>query len=54
MAIAPGALPAGAGSKVRSRIGATLGRWFGASDSNLNLVFPNLPNFSNNLGFMKA
>jgi uncharacterized protein (DUF1501 family) len=35
-------------------IGATLGRWFGASDSSLNLVFPNLPNFSNNLGFMKA
>jgi len=34
------------------QIGATLGKWFGISDSNLNLVFPNLRNFSPNLGFM--
>jgi len=34
------------------QIGATLGKWFGISDSNLNLVFPNLKNFTPNLGFM--
>jgi len=33
-------------------IGSTLGRWFGASDSDLNVVFPNLPNFSRDLGFL--
>jgi len=33
------------------QLGATLGSWFGISDSNLNLVFPNLSRFSNrNLG----
>lgn len=33
--------------------GATLARWFGLSDSQLNDVFPNLRNFSaRNLGFM--
>lgn len=33
--------------------GATLARWFGVSDSNLDLVFPNLPNFSaRTLGFL--
>jgi uncharacterized protein (DUF1501 family) len=26
--------------------GATLGRWLGVSDSDLNLIFPNLPNFT--------
>lgn len=32
---------------------ATLARWFGVSDSDLNLVFPNLPNFATqNLGFL--
>jgi uncharacterized protein (DUF1501 family) len=36
------------------QIGATLGRWFGASSSQLATVFPNLPNFStSDLGFMK-
>lgn len=34
------------------QVGATLGRWFGVSDSNLDLVFPNLSNFSQrDLGF---
>ncbi len=36
--------------------GATLGKWFGVSDSNLLSVFPNLANFDQNrrdLGFMK-
>lgn len=33
--------------------GATLGRWFGASDSDLNLVFPHLNRFaSSDLGFL--
>lgn len=38
------------------QIGATLGRWFGASDSNLDLIFPNLRNFgaARDLGFMRA
>lgn len=32
---------------------ATLGRWFGVSDSNLDVIFPNLSNFtSRDLGFM--
>jgi uncharacterized protein (DUF1501 family) len=35
-------------------IGSTLGRWFGASDTQLATVFPNLPNFSRDLGFMRA
>lgn len=35
------------------QIGATLGKWFGVSDSNLNTVFPNLKNFPTaNLGFL--
>jgi len=35
------------------QLGATLGRWFGASDSQLLDVFPNLGQFaSSNLGFM--
>ena len=37
------------------QLGATLGRWFGASDSQLGVVFPNLANFNlnqRNLGFM--
>ncbi len=33
--------------------GATLGRWFGASDSDLSTIFPNLKNFSSRyLGFI--
>ena len=36
------------------QIGATLGKWFGVSDTNLDLVFPNLRNFQRDLGFMKA
>ncbi len=36
-------------------IGATLGKWFGASDGQLDTVFPNLRNFTaRDLGFMKA
>ena len=33
-------------------IGSTLGRWFGVSDAQLDVVFPNLPNFSRDLGFL--
>ena len=36
------------------QIGATLGRWFGVSESNLDFVFPNLRNFQRDLGFMRA
>ena len=35
-------------------IGSTLGRWFGVTDADLNIVFPNLPNFSRDLGFLKT
>ncbi|HWH82284.1 MAG TPA: DUF1501 domain-containing protein [Burkholderiaceae bacterium] len=35
-------------------IGSTLGKWFGASDAQLDSVFPNLKNFSRDLGFLKA
>jgi uncharacterized protein (DUF1501 family) len=35
------------------QIGGTLGRWFGASDTQLDLVFPNLRNFNRDLGFMR-
>lgn len=34
------------------QIGATVGKWFGVSDANLDLVFPNLRNFQRDLGFM--
>jgi uncharacterized protein (DUF1501 family) len=35
------------------QIGATLGRWFGASETDLDQVFPNLGNFSSrDLGFL--
>jgi uncharacterized protein (DUF1501 family) len=35
------------------QIGATLGRWFGASETDLDQVFPNLGNFaSRDLGFI--
>ena len=39
------------------QLGATLGRWFGCSDSTLAEIFPNLANFDTsrrNLGFMTA
>ncbi len=36
------------------QIGGTLGKWFGVSDSNLDMVFPNLRNFQRDLGFMRA
>lgn len=36
------------------QIGATLGKWFGVSDSSLDSVFPNLRNFQRDLGFMRA
>lgn len=33
--------------------GATLGRWFGVSESDINLIFPRLPNFNSRyLGFI--
>ena len=35
-------------------IGSTLGKWFGAKDSDLSTVFPNLGNFPRDLGFLKA
>ena len=36
------------------QIGSTLGRWFGASPTQLATIFPNLPNFATpDLGFMK-
>ena len=36
-----------------SQYGATLARWFGASDADLDTIFPTLPSFSNrDLGFM--
>ena len=35
-------------------IGSTLGKWFGASDAQLDTVFPNLRNFSRDLGFLRA
>jgi uncharacterized protein (DUF1501 family) len=34
-------------------IGSTLGKWFGASDSQLDTIFPNLANFNRDLGFLK-
>jgi len=34
------------------QVGGTLGKWFGVSDANLDLVFPNLKNFQRDLGFM--
>jgi uncharacterized protein (DUF1501 family) len=34
------------------QIGATLGKWFGVSNTDLDLVFPNLKNFQRDLGFM--
>lgn len=34
-------------------IGATVGKWFGASATNLDTVFPNLRNFPRDLGFLK-
>ena len=33
-------------------IGATLGKWFGVSDANLDTIFPNLSNFPRDLGFL--
>ena len=35
-------------------IGSTLGRWFGATSAQLDTVFPNLKNFSRDLGFLKS
>ena len=32
---------------------ATIGKWFGVSDTNLSTIFPNLTNFPRDLGFMK-
>ena len=36
-----------------TQIGATLGKWFGVSDTNLSTIFPNLSNFPRDLGFLK-
>ena len=35
-------------------LGATLGKWFGVSPTNLLTIFPNLVNFRNDMGFLKA
>ncbi len=35
-------------------IGSTLGKWFGATDAQLDTVFPNLKNFTRDLGFLKS
>ncbi len=35
-------------------VGSTIGKWFGATDTNLDTVFPNLRNFPRDLGFLKA
>ena len=35
-----------------TQIGATLGKWFGANDAQLDEVFPRLTNFNRDLGFM--
>ena len=35
-------------------IGSTLGKWFGATDAQLDTVFPNLRNFARDLGFLKT
>ena len=34
------------------QMGATLGKWFGASPTALNEIFPRLSNFTPDLGFM--
>ena len=56
----PGPLDVGRGRFVPTmaadQFGATLGSWFGVSDSNLLTIFPNLANFNastRNLGFMQ-
>lgn len=36
------------------QIGATLGRWFGAGDADLDTVFPNLRRFDRDLGFLRS
>ena len=38
----------------RYQYGGTIGRWFGLSDGQLDVIFPNLRNFSRNVGFMNA
>jgi len=35
------------------QLGATIGRWFGVGESDLDTVFPNLRNFNRDLGFMR-
>lgn len=57
----PGPLDVGRGRFVPTlavdQFGATLGAWFGVSDTNLLTIFPNLANFdagTRNLGFMQA
>lgn len=57
----PGPLDVGRGRFVPTmavdQFGATLGSWFGVSNSNLLTIFPNLSNFdagTRNLGFMQA
>jgi uncharacterized protein (DUF1501 family) len=32
----------------------TIGRWFGLTDGQLDLIFPNLRNFNRDVGFMAA
>jgi uncharacterized protein (DUF1501 family) len=59
MSLAKGDDPVGSGRMVPKigveTYGATLGRWFGASEDQLNLVFPNLQRMdSRDAGFMKV
>jgi uncharacterized protein (DUF1501 family) len=36
------------------QLGATLGRWFGVGEAELDAIFPNLRNFNRDLGFLRS